>query len=198
MFPFLDPHTGRLERHGTSCAGILAMTKGNGMCGVGVAYESKIAGIRLLSSSPQTDADEASAFGLHNQQIHIFSNSWGPYDNGINVEGPGPLASAALKQAILKVVRRNKSLLFDALFVQGRGGKGSIFVWAAGNGRSSGDCCSTDGYASNIFTIAVGSVDQTGQRAFYDEECPAKMVVVFHYNRPLRTTAGLRTQAVSR
>ena len=51
---------------------------------------------------------------------------------------------------------------------------------------------------SNIFTIAVGSVDQTGQRAFYDEECPAKMVVVFHYNRPLRTTAGLRTQAVSR
>lgn len=32
------------DNHGTSCAGIVAMVKSNGVCGVGVAHESQIAG----------------------------------------------------------------------------------------------------------------------------------------------------------
>ena len=51
-----------------------------------------------------------------------------------------------------------------------------------GNGRSEHDSCATDGYASSIYTIAVGSVDQWGQRAFYDEACSARMAVTFNYN----------------
>lgn len=39
------------------------------ICGVGVAYHSKVAGIQLLSG--QTDAKEAIALGFHNQHIHI-------------------------------------------------------------------------------------------------------------------------------
>lgn len=74
------------------------------------------------------------------------------------------------------------------LSVQGRGGKGSIYVWAAGNGGHTKDFCSTDGYSSSIYTIAVGSIDQRGQRAFYDEMCPSKMVVAFHYHK--RVTRG--------
>lgn len=35
---------GQREAHGTSCAGEIAMGKDNGVCGVGVAYEAKIAG----------------------------------------------------------------------------------------------------------------------------------------------------------
>ena len=42
-------------------------------------------------------------------------------------------------------------------------------MWAAGNGGS-------DGYSSSIYTIAVGSADQNGGPADYDEECAAKMV----------------------
>lgn len=30
--------------HGNGCAGIIAAASGNGICGVGVAYEAKIAG----------------------------------------------------------------------------------------------------------------------------------------------------------
>lgn len=41
----------------------------------------------------------------------------------------------------------------------GRGGKGSIYVWAGGNGRGSGDNCNYDGYANSRFTIAIGAVD---------------------------------------
>ena len=37
---------GRQNNHGTSCAGEIAMVKNNGVCGVGVAYNSKIAGLQ--------------------------------------------------------------------------------------------------------------------------------------------------------
>lgn len=67
-------------------------------------------------------------------------------------------------------------------------------MWASGNGGS-GDCCSTDGYVASIYTIAVGSVDQRGQRAFYDEACPSKMVVVFHHHNRL-TVQSVKTQTV--
>ena len=73
------------------------------------------------------------------------------------------------------------------LFVQGRNGLGSIYVWAVGNGRSNDDSCATDGYASSIYTIAVGSVNQWGQRAYYDEACSARMAVTFNYNKSSRT-----------
>lgn len=102
MYPGTDA-TGQLHRHGTSCAGVLVMAKDNDICGVGVAYNSKVAGIRLLSGTHHSDATEAIALGLNSQHIDIYSNSWGPYDDGIVVDGPGHLALAALEQGVRKV-----------------------------------------------------------------------------------------------
>ena len=65
---------------------------------------------------------------------------------------------------------------------QGRDGHGSIYVWAAGNGGSYFDSCAADGYASSIYTIAMGSADQNGRQADYDENCAGKMAVTFSYN----------------
>lgn len=67
-------------------------------------------------------------------------------------------------------------------------------MWASGNGGTI-DSCSTDGYASSIYTIAVGSADQRGRRAFYDESCPSKMVVAVHYNKRL-TVKSSKIQTV--
>ena len=67
-------------------------------------------------------------------------------------------------------------------YCQGRSGKGSIYVWAAGNGGKYFDSCAADGYVSSIYTIAVGSADQNGHPANYDEACAAKMAVTFSYN----------------
>ena len=64
----------------------------------------------------------------------------------------------------------------------GRNGKGSIFTWAAGNGGWNYDSCATDGYSSSIYTISVGSADQTGGQASYDEDCAGKMVVTYSFN----------------
>ena len=34
------------DSHGTKCAGVIGMVKSNGYCGVGVAYESNIGGMK--------------------------------------------------------------------------------------------------------------------------------------------------------
>ena len=69
--------------------------------------------------------------------------------------------------------------------LQGRNGKGSIFVWAAGNGGAKQDSCASDGYVNSIYTIAIGSANENGEPAYYDEECSAKMAVTFnHHSKP--------------
>ena len=66
--------------------------------------------------------------------------------------------------------------------LQGRGGKGSIYLWASGNGGRYFDSCAADGYTSSIYAISMGSADQRGRQAEYDENCPGKMAVTFSYN----------------
>ena len=63
--------------------------------------------------------------------------------------------------------------------VQGRQGKGSIYVWASGNGGEYNDSCATDGYSSSIYTISIGSAAGDGTQSYYDEECSGKMAVAF-------------------
>lgn len=57
----------------------------------------------------------------------------------------------------------NSTFHFDVpLFVlSGRGGKGSIFVWAAGNGGTLRDHCGADGDVNSIYNIANGAVSHT-------------------------------------
>lgn len=74
--------------------------------------------------------------------------------------------------------------------MQGRNGKGSIYVWAAGNGGYSSDSCVADGYITSIYTIAVGAADDLGSPARYDEQCSAKMVVTFNANSYSSSCAG--------
>ena len=65
-------------------------------------------------------------------------------------------------------------------------------MWAAGNGGSYFDSCAADGYVNSIYTIAVGSADQNGQQAYYDENCSAKMAVTFSYNSDSQPSTGNR------
>ena len=45
-----------------------------------------------------TDALEASSLGFQLQYVDIFSNCWGPKDDGKTFGKPGPLAAKALKR----------------------------------------------------------------------------------------------------
>ncbi|KAI8959692.1 peptidase S8/S53 domain-containing protein [Daldinia sp. FL1419] len=149
------------DRHGTRCAGEVGAAK-NDVCGVGVAYDSKIAGIRILSKLI-TDADEAAAMNYDFQHNDIYSCSWGPPDDGQSMDAPGIL----IKRAMLNGVQK------------GRGDKGSIYVFASGNGAQSEDNCNFDGYTNSIYSITVGAIDRQGLHPYYSEKCSAQLVVTY-------------------
>lgn len=79
------------NKHGTRCAGEVAGVAYNQVCGVGIAYNASIGGVRMLDGVVN-DAVEARALGLNPDHIDVYSASWGPEDDGKTVDGPGPLA----------------------------------------------------------------------------------------------------------
>ncbi|EDQ92062.1 uncharacterized protein MONBRDRAFT_14515, partial [Monosiga brevicollis MX1] len=152
----LDP----INRHGTRCSGQVAAGK-NKVCGTGIAYDANIGGVRMLDGAV-TDAVEAGSLGLNPGYIHIYSNSWGPNDDGRTLEGPGPLARKALENGVQN----------------GRQGKGSIFVFASGNGGSS-DSCNCDGYTNSMYTISIGALDESNSEPYYNERCASTHAVAY-------------------
>ena len=52
-------------------------------------------------------------------------------------------------------------------------------MWASGNGGTNQDSCSCDGYVVSIYTIAIGSVGQNGDKPWYGEACPATLAVTY-------------------
>ena len=61
----------------------------------------------------------------------------------------------------------------------GRQGKGSIYVFASGNGGRHEDQCNFDGYTNSIYSVTVGAVDHTGLHPTYSEACAANMIVAY-------------------
>lgn len=157
------------NKHGTRCAGEIAAEAGNEYCGVGVAYNASIGGVRMLDGTV-TDDVEAQALGLNPNHIDVYSASWGPDDNGKTVDGPGHLAA----QAFVNGVR------------SGRKGRGSIFVWASGNGGKKQDNCNCDGYTNSIYTLSISSATQRGQKPWYLEECSSTLATTYSSGTPTK------------
>jgi len=68
--------------------------------------------------------------------------------------------------------------------VKGRGGLGSVFVWASGNGGAQMDNCNCDGYANSPFTLAVSSASERGLVPWYSEACAASLAATFSSGAP--------------
>ncbi|XP_076102317.1 furin-like protease kpc-1 isoform X3 [Mytilus galloprovincialis] len=150
------------NRHGTRCAGEVAAQADNHMCSVGVAYNAKIGGVRMLDGDV-TDSVEATSLSLNQQHIQIYSASWGPDDDGRTVDGPATLARKAFFDGITK----------------GRGGLGSIYVWASGNGGRDGDSCNCDGYTNSIHTLSISSATEYGNIPWYSEACSSTLATTY-------------------
>ncbi len=140
------------DSHGTATAGVIAARGNNGIGSAGVAYEATLVGLRLIGGTAG-DAQEGASLAHSNQVIHIYNNSWGPNDDGFVKGGAGTLAQAALRNGV----------------TTGRGGRGNIYVWAAGNGGVVLDNAGYDSYNGSIYTISVGALNDLGQRADYSE-----------------------------
>ncbi|XP_075753037.1 proprotein convertase subtilisin/kexin type 6 isoform X2 [Pelodiscus sinensis] len=150
------------NKHGTRCAGQVAAKANNSNCVVGIAYNARVGGVRMLDGDV-TDVVEAKSLGIRPDYIDIYSASWGPDDDGRTVDGPGELAKQAFEYGIKK----------------GRKGLGSIFVWASGNGGREGDYCSCDGYTNSIYTISISSSTDSGLKPWYLEECTSTLATTY-------------------
>lgn len=148
-----NPAPDPFDRHGTAVGGVTA-AKGNNNLGVsGAAPDAELIGIRLISG-PVSDAEEASALYWRpaGVTVGVSNNSWGPFD-GSGIHGPDLLTKQALQDA--------------ATF--GRGGRGQVTVFAAGNGRQRNDDANLDGYGNSRFVLAVAASTNQGQQSFYSE-----------------------------
>ncbi|KAG7499791.1 proprotein convertase subtilisin/kexin type 5-like [Solea senegalensis] len=159
-----SPHYSRTadNYHGTQCAGIVVAASNNSQCTVGVSFHARIGGVRMLDGDV-TDITEAQSLSFKPEYIHIYLASWGPVDDGVTLEGPGPLSQIALQNGI-------KS---------GRHGRGSVFVWASGNGGRKGDHCSCDGYSNSIYTISISSSTWRGRQPGHLEQCTSILATAY-------------------
>lgn len=147
-----DPMPSCTHAHGTAVAGLAAAVGNNAIGVTGVAPQADLAGIRLIAE-PVTDEEIGDGLSHSAQHIDIYNCSWGVLDDGETIDGPGVLATAALDDGVRT----------------GRGGLGNIFVWAAGNGRITGDDANFDGFANARHTIAVSASDNLDHMAAYSE-----------------------------
>ena len=162
------------DNHGTACAGVAA-ARGNNRIGVsGVAPEANLVGMRLIADA-QTDADIAEAMTWYPDAIHIKSNSWGynafttNSSTGVFQEWNPIVSSDPLTEAALEYAAK-----------YGRGGKGSIITFAAGNSdefklssngspQKSGARVDFQALPNSIYTIAVGAVNSLGMKSNYSQ-----------------------------
>ncbi len=139
------------DAHGTAVVGIAVASANNSLGGRGVAPESKFLAYDGVSTGLVASALR-SAIQLG---ADIINNSWGALDSQ---SGKGSYVSAdpAWREAM------------TAAMAQGRRGKGSVVVFAAGNGGPNEDS-NRDAYANHPGVLAVGAVDHRGRPSTYAE-----------------------------
>ena len=166
-----DPDPSSSDGHGTAVAGVAA--------GTGAAFGASIAGHRLIACG-FSDSTGADALSYHNGGIDIYSNSWGPFDSGNILDGPGPITIAAIEDSIYN----------------GRSGLGNIYTWAAGNGLASNDNSNYDGYSNSRYTIAVSAITHYGEQSWYSEP-GANILVAAHSDGGSPTYEGITTTDIT-
>jgi subtilisin-like proprotein convertase family protein/subtilisin family serine protease len=154
--PLLNPDPAEEDTHGTAVGGV-AGARGNNAAGVsGVAPEATLVGFRLISfQDPDgtSDDEDADAMARGKDIIDIKNNSWGTGAPAWVTIPAGPLMEAARADAAHT----------------GRAGKGTVYVWAAGNGRQSGQQGQKDGATNSMYATTVGGLDHRGNLAVYSE-----------------------------
>ena len=153
--PMNDALSPGIDPHGTSVAGVAASDADGVSCGVGAAYQAEITGRRILGFGPGSGFSwsyVASAFTDHLSQIEVYNNSWGYSPSGTLI----PIAGV-VEDAIATVT------------AQGRGGLGSIVLFAGGNGFNYPELSQYDGHNSDRRTISVAAMTDDGGASYYSE-----------------------------
>lgn len=142
-----SPAAGPNDWHGTPVAGVIGADD-NGAGLLGVAHDAELYGFRISFDLVAT-ALPALVDALGRQAaMDLSNNSWGfvlAFDDDFAVPEAQPIAQALLGAA-----------------VYGRGGLGTVWVFAAGNERAFGDNVNHHNIQNSRYVITVGAVDATG------------------------------------
>lgn len=151
-----SPTPGPRDDHGTACAGVACA---NGLVGAsGVAPKAKLMPIRLASGlGSQSEADAFIWAADHGASV--ISCSWGPTD-GRWWDPSDPVHDQVVP------LPDSTRLAIDYAINNGRGGKGCVICWAAGNGNESVE---NDGYASYDKVISVAACGDRGTKSVYSD-----------------------------
>jgi subtilisin family serine protease len=148
------------EKHGTACAGVAT---GGGLNGAsGVAPSARLMPIRLASGLGSINEAEAFQWAA-DHGADVISCSWGPAD-GDWWDKTDPTHT----QFVPMPASTRHALEYAT--TTGRGGKGCVVLFAAGNGNED---VGMDGYASSEFVIAVAACNDRGTRSVYSDYGPA-------------------------
>jgi subtilisin family serine protease len=150
-----DPRPKAYNDHGTACAGVAAAS---GINASGVAPKATFMPVRLnsnLGSMAESNAFKWAA----DHGADIISCSWGPSD-GYWADPNDPAHTSMVD------IPDSTRLAIDYATNQGRGGKGCIITFAAGNGNED---VKYDGYASYNKVIAIAASNDTNKRSVYSD-----------------------------
>jgi len=142
---------GAADNHGTAVAGVTCARGGNGTGGTGVAPFASLVGVAPIPAG-NTQATTAMT---HNVAVtDVYNMSYGPNDDG-NVYSLSAAYDAAVVQGL----------------TNGRGGKGTVYIRAAGNGGAAPvvDYANLDEENGHYGVIAVGAVGADGKMSDYQE-----------------------------
>ena len=139
------------EHHGTNVTGIVA-GRDNDIGLRGVAPRATVYGYNFLGGRNSTLANLLDAMTRHAEETAVSNNSWGWTD------GPGLSPSVSFWRF---AIRYGTTV--------GYGGKGTFYVFAAGNGHFVGDDSNLGEYTNDYGVTAACSVSKEGTRAGYSE-----------------------------
>lgn len=158
--------------HGVSVAGLVASEGDNGIAGAGVAYGAQLAS---LNNSSQIASGESLGHAL--ADIDIVNNSWGPVNESFPLSPTGKVLvnfpddfEIDIPQVTHSGISRIRQIGLDQGIRLGRGRKGRVFVFSAGNSNHfmgfdrlrTGNVISLPGIGTDDMVPQYGYLDITG------------------------------------
>lgn len=167
------------EHHGTNVAGLISADMANEIGSVGGAQASRFTAsyIRYGANFRMSELADIMA---HQSTVDVSNNSWG--------------FSAAFADNFSNASFASTAQAIEDVASEGRGGLGTVFVFAAGNGKvmqngiSVGDDSGFHNLNNSRFTIAVGAHDSAGAAAIFSS--PGANVLLTAPGVTVRTTDG--------
>ncbi|CAC5408315.1 unnamed protein product [Mytilus coruscus] len=166
-------------KHGTRVAGIVAAKK-NEQGIIGIAFGATLADVRIASTSV-FETFNASLLTHQSDVIDVYSCSFANFHTGTKTYALLPNQENALREGT----------------TNGRGGLGSVYVFATGNsgGKKKNlfrDSCAYDRLVTNRYVISVAGIQHNLRKLPNGEACSAMMVAAFTTKPGLKRKHGAR------